>query len=70
MGLSMLLLFVDGSILENAEIKVMFVVADDDEEELWDSGDSYCTAGTSWRGMNIAAGVQRQWDGEKRVSQE
>lgn len=70
MILSMLLLFADGPAIGSAEGKVTFVVAEDDEEGLWDAGDSYCTAGTSWRKVNIAAGVQQRWDGQKRVSQE
>lgn len=57
MGLFMFLLFVDGFILENVEIKVMFVVVDDDEEEFWDLGDLYCIVGIFWWGMNIVVGV-------------
>lgn len=68
MALSMLLLYVDGTALGKAEGKNAFVVTDDDEEELWDSGDSYCTAGNPWREVNIAAGLQQRWEGQKKKS--
>lgn len=68
MALSMLLLYVDGTALGKAEGKNTFVVTDDDEEELWDSGDPYCTAGNPWREVSIAAGLQQRWKGQKKKS--
>lgn len=64
----MLLLYVDGTALGKAEEKNTFVVTDDDEEEPWDSGDSYCTAGNPWQQVNIATGLQQRWKGQKKKS--